>query len=276
MKKRILTIIAGVVLVIAVFIAAVPSMIAFAAGGIAVSSNTLNVGMGGTGTFTITATNAAGRVDITSNNTDIATVSVDKVFLDSGLQDEGSAEVTVTGTGVGSTTITVNVTDATTFDEESLNSSSYTITVNVAPVVVQDEVLTLEEGDIMLLRAGDLSDIEERISTGATEATFTHLDKNRNARDTDTLQTGDIVIVTVNSVDYEYEISILGDVNGDSLINSADYIKIKKHIMETEVIQADSAIFFAADITKDSNVNSGDYIKVRKYIMNGGGNIWEI
>ena len=38
--------------------------------------------------------------------------------------------------------------------------------------------------------------------------------------------------------------------------------------MQTEVIN-DNIYFYSADITKDNKITSADYVKIRKYIMNG-------
>ena len=67
---------------------------------------------------------------------------------------------------------------------------------------------------------------------------------------------------------FEYYLSIIGDVNSDGKISSADYVKIKKHIMETEIIK-DKVYIYYADINNDNKISSADYIKVKKYIMNG-------
>ncbi len=273
--KKLLTIITGAAIAIVATFVALPNLIALAAGSIGVSTNTLNIAIEDTAVFTIAATNAAGRVDITSSDDNIASVSTNRIFLDSGLENQGSADITVTGEGAGTATITVTVTDATTFDEDDLSTNTYTITVTVGPVVEEDEVLTLKPGNIMALRAGDLTDIEDRINAGAATVVLTHYDSEMNELETNTLSTGDIVRATIAGVNYDYTVSILGDAYGDGTINSADYIRIKNHIMETDVIEAGSAVFYAADINKDTNVTSLDYIKVRNYIMHGG-NIWEV
>ena len=273
--KRIITIITGAVLVVVAAIAAVPTLIAFATGNMSVSTNSLNIGIGQTGTFTITATNAAGRVDVESNNTSVATVSTDKVFLDSGLENN-AATITVTGVGAGNATITVTVTDATTFDEEDLSSASYTVSVTVGASITEDEVLQIVDDSIMTIReTGDISDIEDRVNAGEATVTFTHLNADGTTAESDVLKTGDTVTVTISGVEYgTYTISILGDPYGDGEINSGDYIRIRNHIMETDPIEAGSAVFFAADINKDTEVTSLDYIKIRNHIMNGG-NLWE-
>lgn len=63
---------------------------------------------------------------------------------------------------------------------------------------------------------------------------------------------------------------VSGDVNGDGKITSADYVKIRKHIMQTEIIK-DNLYFYSADVNNDNKISSADYVKIRKYIMNGEG-----
>lgn len=66
----------------------------------------------------------------------------------------------------------------------------------------------------------------------------------------------------------EFTNVVRGDVNGDAKITSADYIKIRKHIMKTEVI-SNNVYFAAADANQDGKVTSADYVKIRKIIMGG-------
>ena len=257
---------------IAAFLALFPNLSAFATGGISLSTNSLNIAIGETDTFTVSANNAAGRIDIVSNDSNVATVSDDNIFLDSGIDGEDEAEITVTAEGAGTTTITVTLTDVVTFDEEQIPSStSYTVTVTVGPEIEVDSVLEEVADDVLLLNSGDFSDIESRVNTGTAVATVSHLRNDGSAADNDTVKTGDILRITIGGVDYNYNLAFLGDVNGDGNINSADYIKIRKHIMGTEVITEGSAIWFAADINKSDTVTSADYIKIRLYIMDGTG-----
>lgn len=97
----------------------------FARGSISPSPRSLTITKGGTATFTITADNAAGRVDISSSNNSIATVNKSSEWL-----DNNSVLVTVTGVSVGTATINVKLTDAATYDEEEL-STNYTVSVKV-------------------------------------------------------------------------------------------------------------------------------------------------
>lgn len=269
--KRLKQKLIGATLAVVALMLALFSHTALAVGSVAVSTDNLSVAYGGTGTFSIAATNAAGRVDIASSDTDIATISDTSIFLDSGIANEGVKTITVTGAGVGTATITVTLTDVVTFDEEQLSSSTtYTVDVVVGPSIAEDAQLEFVADNILLLNSGDFGDVEDRVEAGDS-ATISHLRGDGSEADNDTVITGDKLRITISGVNFDYTLAFLGDVNRDGSINSADYIKIKKHIMETETIDEGSAIWFAADITKDDQVTSGDYVKVRLYIMDGTG-----
>lgn len=105
--------------------------IAQARGGISVSTQSLNIVNGNTATFTISASNAAGRVDISTSNGGVARISSGSEFL-----DNSSATITVTGLSVGNAVITVRATDVTTYDDETVGTT-YTIAVNVSAPYVQ-------------------------------------------------------------------------------------------------------------------------------------------
>ena len=96
-----------------------------AAGSITPAPRSLSITKGGTKTFKITASNAVGRVDISSSNPSVAKVNVSSQWL-----ENSSVTVTVTGVSAGTANITVKLTDAATFDEEVL-TGSYTISVTV-------------------------------------------------------------------------------------------------------------------------------------------------
>ena len=101
----------------------------FAAGGYSVSRTNISMTKGGTSSFNITASNAAGRVNVVSSNSAVASVSAGAVFLDC-----SSATITVTGKSAGSAVITVSPYDFATFDEEVV-TNSYKIYVTVTEPV---------------------------------------------------------------------------------------------------------------------------------------------
>ena len=118
------------VLIAVLLIASILPMTAFAAGSITVSTGKIELKPGASGTFNIVANNAAGRVDISSSDTSVASVSTSSVFVDSGMGT--TYPVSVKANKVGTTVITVTCTDQTmTFDKEPL-AGSYSITVVVA------------------------------------------------------------------------------------------------------------------------------------------------
>lgn len=103
-----------------------------ASGSIAPSPRSLTITKGGTATFTITASNAVGKVDVYSSNSSIASVNVSSKWL-----ENDSVTVTVTGISAGTTSIVVKLSDAATFDEEEL-SGSHTVSVTVKEPTVNN------------------------------------------------------------------------------------------------------------------------------------------
>lgn len=77
-----------------------------------------------------------------------------------------------------------------------------------------------------------------------------------------TLATG--YTVTINGK--EYDIVVLGDVNGDGQIYANDYVFIENHIMETQKI-TDRVKKAAADINRDGNIYANDYVFIENHIM---------
>lgn len=63
----------------------------------------------------------------------------------------------------------------------------------------------------------------------------------------------------------EYTIIMLGDVSGDGLVKSKDYMMIKNYIMGTqEFTEIEKK---AADVSKDNEIKSKDYMIIKNYIM---------
>ena len=111
-------------LILLIFIIIIPKNV-YASGSVTVSTNNMTINKGSTGTFTITATNAVGRIDISSTNSDVVTVDKTSEWI-----ENQSITVTVTGVNVGTGVINVKLSDAATFDEEPL-TGNYTIYVTV-------------------------------------------------------------------------------------------------------------------------------------------------
>ena len=68
--------------------------------------------------------------------------------------------------------------------------------------------------------------------------------------------------------DLDYLLVILGDTNSDGTINSADLLKIVKHLKGTSLLE--EAMLRAADCNNDGTVNSADLLKIVKYLKETG------
>ena len=95
------------------------------AGSVTVSTRSISLSPGGSSSFTITASSAAGRIDISSSNSSVASVSAGSIFL-----DNNSQTITVRAGSAGSATINVVFKDVASYDETVI-SGGYTINVNV-------------------------------------------------------------------------------------------------------------------------------------------------
>lgn len=62
-----------------------------------------------------------------------------------------------------------------------------------------------------------------------------------------------------------YTAVIYGDLTGDGIINSADLLRLRQHLLGTK--ELNDAYLKAADLTGDGTVNSADLLKLRQYLL---------
>ena len=59
--------------------------------------------------------------------------------------------------------------------------------------------------------------------------------------------------------------AVKGDIDGTGIVNSTDYIQIKKMFLGT--ISLENEYFAAADTDNTGKINSTDYLQVKKYFL---------
>ncbi len=64
---------------------------------------------------------------------------------------------------------------------------------------------------------------------------------------------------------YDIVVLAIGDVNGDSMVNALDLLKLKKHLLGQIVITSDNAL--AADVTGDGRIDALDLLRHKKFLL---------
>ena len=86
-------------------------------------------------------------------------------------------------------------------------------------------------------------------------------DTNNKEISTGNIGTGYKVIIA----DKTYTIVKLGDINGDGKVSTIDYMKVKNHIMEIDILKDTN--LKAADTSKDNKISTLDYMMIKNQIM---------
>lgn len=79
------------------------------------------------------------------------------------------------------------------------------------------------------------------------------------------VSTGDKITITINNSSKTYTVIIKGDVNGDGVISSIDYSRIKGYFLGKYKLS--NEYFKAADVSKDGKITSIDYSRVKGYFL---------
>ncbi len=193
--KKILT-----ALVICMFVLTAITGNVYAKGSVKPSKTSITIEEGGSSTFKITASNAAGRVDISTSNSSVASINVTNKWL-----DNNSVTVTVKGKSVGTATITVKLTDVATYDKEPL-TNTYKITVKVTePKSKNNNLSSISVDGYKLVKKSDTSytlDVGNSVSKITIKATAADSKASVSGTGTKSLKTGSNtfnVVVTAES-----------------------------------------------------------------------------
>lgn len=184
--------------------------------------------------------NAANKtLKMTSADTSIFTVTNGKIH---GVK-KGSANLTIEATDGSGIKKTIKVTVIELFTTTSNYELDGNYIINVAPETTYEKALeNFVEPDT--IKIYDLKSKE--VTSGYIGNTF----KAKK---------------TVSGKTTEYTFIVLGDVTCEGIINSADLLKIRQHLLT--VVTLTDGLFYSADITKDEILNSADLLRVRQHLL---------
>ena len=111
-------------------------------------------------------------------------------------------------------------------------------------------------------KANDFIDKAKKVDTNALIIIKNNLGEEK---ENEILSTGDKVTIQSGEEIKTFSVVVYGDINGDTLIDALDYVRIKNYIMNKGGLT--DAFEIAADVNKDGKVDALDYVNVKNYIM---------
>lgn len=80
------------------------------------------------------------------------------------------------------------------------------------------------------------------------------------------VSTGDLARFRITDTEsFDYKCSVIADVNGDSLVNSADLFRTRQHLLT--IITLENEYYKAADVNDDDVINSADLFRMRQHLL---------
>ena len=138
------------------------------------------------------------------------------------------------------------------------------ITIKIVELVPDDTVIK-SSGNTL---ADILKELGNSVQLADAIALFDTNDNEVEYSDTAVAGTGYTLRLTFSDNTYDYKIAVIGDLTGDGIINSADLLRLRRHLLEIETLTG--PYFAAADMEEDSIINSSDLLKMRQYLIGKG------
>lgn len=147
--------------------------------------------------------------------------------------------------------------------------SYYAVTEIRTIQIGQADTFELISGSSLSLVSSQLTKVTDEHTVAAVKAQFRYsveiLDKNGSTlSNTSVVTTGSTVYLQADS-SQRATIILKGDVNGDGLVNSTDYMLIKSHFLRN--MSLSGVYWTAADCNSDGVINSTDYIRLKSYFQ---------
>ena len=118
-------------------------------------------------------------------------------------------------------------------------------------------------GDIKNIGAKAKGNYVVGIQIGTTASSIQDKDKNLTYSTTGVLGTGTTIKYKDGTT---YTVVIYGDLTGDGQMNSADLVRLQRHLLGKDVLTG--AYLEAADVLKNGSLNSANLVKIRRALLN--------
>ena len=191
---------------------------------------------------------------------------VDYTKVNSKAKVEGAGTITLTGE---KTTVAIKVT-AENGDVKTYNltiEKSSTGNISVGEVLAGTEYRHDDTYLFGFELGTDANVLKENLLAANNSAVVTIKNSNNEDKNSGILVTGDKVSITSNGETKVYIIIIYGDLTGDGLIDSADLLRMRQHLIGTKPLQNEFLV--AANVIKTDNVvDSSDLLRMRQHLLN--------
>ncbi len=210
--------------------------------------NTVDVSIKQSEQYIIDKTALPTTLEFSSGDTAIATVT---------------SEGVISAIGAGNTTITIK--DST----SRLTVRQINVKVNsliVAPSPIASRVYHINTGNKIISKIAQNTTVSAFLA-GLADSSYIFIYKDENQISGNSLlTTGSVVKLIKDGTVYEtYTVAITGDINGDGNITSADFVLLRNHLLEINILHYPFGL--SADINGDGKISSADFVLLRNHLL---------
>lgn len=146
---------------------------------------------------------------------------------------------------------------------------------NILRLTINNDIKVLKNTIKYIAKQTTVNQINDLIQThdDSTNIIIYNSDNTTIKASNNALSTGDILKIQINNkTNFSYNVSILGDSNGDSIVDLVDLVQMRKHIVgwvhpTTNIVQKKTGVYSdALDLNKDEIIDLIDLVKMRKII----------